>query len=91
MAKPKVSLASMVAAEASRVAPLDVVTLQRPDVIASRPKASHTSLYLSPAVLKAIRQIALDLDRRPHDLLVEGVDLMLAKYGRPSIAEIDRK
>jgi hypothetical protein len=44
---------------------------------------------LSKPVQRAIKQMALDLDRKPHDLLIEGVNLMLAHYGRGSIAEID--
>jgi hypothetical protein len=37
----------------------------------------HTSIYLPRKVLKVIKQLALDHDVKPHDLLVEGVNLML--------------
>lgn len=90
MAKPKVSLEKMIESASYQEAK-DVMPLQRFNDMPVRRKVSHTSVYLSPRVLKAIKQMALDLDRRPHDLLLEGIDLMLAKHGRPSIAEIDEK
>lgn len=46
----------------------------------------HTTLYLDPRVLKEIRRLAADTDQKSHDLFVEGIDLMLRKYRRPSIA-----
>jgi hypothetical protein len=52
---------------------------------------SHTSIYISKDVMRELRRIAADVDKRPHDLLVEGVELVLRKYGKPSIAEIERK
>jgi Antitoxin-like ribbon-helix-helix len=51
----------------------------------------HVSLYLSKAVQREIKRIALEYDRKPHDLLIEGVNLMLSQYGRPNIAEIERQ
>jgi hypothetical protein len=39
-------------------------------------------------VLRVIRQVALDFDRKPHDILLEGVNLALAHYGKLSISEI---
>ena len=39
------------------------------------------------AEAKRLKQMALDNDRRVNDLLQEGVDLMLAKYGQPSLKE----
>lgn len=56
-----------------------------------RSDASHTTLYLDKAVRKVIKEIALHFDRKPHDLYLEGIDLMLAHYGRPSIKQISGK
>lgn len=57
------------------------------------PKREHTSIYLSRPVRRVLRRIAADLtdedDIRTHDLLIEGVELVLRKYGKPSIAEIE--
>jgi hypothetical protein len=59
-------------------------------VVGRRKDRSHTTIYLDPRVLKEIRRVALDYDRKPHDLLIEGVNMMLAHYGRPSVADITR-
>jgi hypothetical protein len=88
MAKPKVSLAAMAAQESQLTS--NVVTLQRDDAKQSR-TASHTSLYLHPNVRRAIREIAFQFDKKPHDLYLEGIDLMLAKYGKPTSAELGNK
>jgi hypothetical protein len=48
------------------------------------------SLYLAKPVQRVLKKIAADLDRKPHDLLVEGVELVLARYGKPTIADIER-
>ena len=56
-----------------------------------RPAKSHTTIYLSKRVLLELRRIALDFDRKPHDLLIEGVDFVLKKYGRGSVAELSKE
>jgi hypothetical protein len=48
----------------------------------------HYSLYIAPIVVKEIRRLAVELDKRPHELLLEGIDMMLKKRGRTSIAEL---
>jgi hypothetical protein len=59
---------------------------------AAKPKwRAHTSLYISKPVQRMIRRIAADLDKKPHDVLIEAVNDMLIKYGKPGIAEIDRQ
>ncbi len=50
----------------------------------------HISVYLDKRVQREVKRIAVDLDRRPHDLYLEAVDLVLRHYGRRSIAEITR-
>ncbi len=100
MAKPKVSLADMMAqdvanrpVEQSNVETLkrdDAVALQRDSVKASR-RLQHTSLYLTPEARRAIKEIAFQYDRKPHDLYIEGIDLMLAKYGKPTTQELGKK
>jgi hypothetical protein len=39
-------------------------------------------------VLREIKKLALDYDRKPHDLYIEALDLLLRKYGRPSVADL---
>ena len=51
-----------------------------PDISARTSKFQRTSLYLDPVVHKAIKRIALDYNKKPHDLVVEGIEMMLLKY-----------
>ena len=53
----------------------------------SRGAVHHTSLYIPKAAYRHIRDIANTGDRKPHDVLVEGIDLVLAKYGFPPVSE----
>ncbi len=69
------------------VVPLAVVPKNEP-APAARKDRSHVSLYLDKAVQKAIKAIALEYDRKPHDIYLEAVNLVLARYGRPPIDEI---
>jgi hypothetical protein len=36
----------------------------------------------------ALKEIALEYDRKPHDILIEAVDMVLQHYGRPTVAEL---
>lgn len=56
----------------------------------ARPEVQHTSIYVPKAAYRKIREIALTEDRKPHDIIMEGVDLVLAKYGFPSLAEFKK-
>jgi hypothetical protein len=58
---------------------------------ASRKDRPHTTLYLPKRVQKELKQIALQYDRKVHDLYIEGIDLVLKSYGRPSISELAEK
>jgi hypothetical protein len=54
---------------------------QRPDVV-------HSSVYLPKAVYQALREIAFKEDCKIHDLIMEGVDAVLAKRRYPSIEKL---
>ena len=56
----------------------------------TRKDRPHTTLYLSKKVQRVIKEIALQYDRKPHDLYLEGINLMLTQYGRPSINDISK-
>jgi len=56
-----------------------------------RAAKSHTTIYLSKRVLRELRAIANEFDRKSHDLLIEGVDYVLKKHGRPSVAELSKE
>lgn len=49
------------------------------------------TVYVPKAAARRLKQMALDHDRRINDFLQEGVDLMLAKYGQPSLADFEKK
>src|ERR1022692_3356780 len=44
-----------------------------------RPDVQHTSIYVPKVAYRKIREIANTEDRKPHDVIMEGVDLVLAK------------
>jgi hypothetical protein len=50
--------------------------------------APHMSLYVGKRVQRVLKEIALEYDRKPHDILIEAVDLVLKRYGRPTIAKL---
>jgi hypothetical protein len=60
---------------------------------ADKPPADYArvGLYLPPAVAKEIKLVAFTHDRKAHDIYLEAVELVLQKYGRPSIRELSRK
>jgi hypothetical protein len=69
----------------------NVTTLQRDHVTTPRRAlraAPHMSLYVGKRVQRALKEIALEYDRKPHDILIEAVDMVLQRYGRPAVAEL---
>jgi hypothetical protein len=89
MSKQRPSLETL-AQGAATLSRDNVTALQRDHVAALPPRRSmpHTSLYIGKKVQRALKEIALEYDRRQHDLLIEGVDLVLQRYGRPTVAEL---
>jgi hypothetical protein len=67
----------------------DVTTLAKRRAAAAPKNRPHTSLYISAALKRALRRTAAELDVKAHDLVLEGIDLVLRKYGKTSIKEID--
>ncbi len=61
-----------------------------PVIATGRKDRPHTTLYLPKKVQRVIKEIALQYDCKPHDLYLEGINLMLAHYGRPSIEDISK-
>ncbi|HEY5306510.1 MAG TPA: hypothetical protein VIJ52_07575 [Pseudolabrys sp.] len=94
MKKPHVRISDLMAPTVEPVTPASPeLPLAAKSSPPSQPRAakSHTTIYLSKRVLSELRRIALDFDRKPHDLLIEGVDYVLKKYGRPSVAELSKE
>ena len=74
--------------------PSNVVPLQSAEPPARpkpRPNVQHTSIYVPKLAYRKIRDIANSRDCKPHDVIMEGIDLVLRKYGFPSIAELKKE
>src|SRR3954447_6554041 len=91
MAKPQGSLESMMRArideapapKARTAKAAEVVPIATPTPAPEAPaKVEKVSLYIPRAAYKFIKQTALDFDKKPHDLLIEGVEMVLAKHGK---------
>ena len=65
----------------------DVVPIPTPVAAKSPITAEKLTVYVPRIAAKRLKQMALDHDKRVNDFLQEGVDLMLAKYGQPSLKD----
>lgn len=78
------ALDATVPAKASAPA-TEAVVIRRPGrprkVQTMRDLAQPFPLYLNPKFHKAMRQVALDQDRKVHDLFVEAVEAWARKHG----------
>ncbi len=79
------SVAPTAAAAAGNVVEIAPPVPPAPPARKDRP---HVSLYLSKKAQKTIKAIALEYDCKAHDLYLQGIDMMLAHYGRPSIKDL---
>jgi hypothetical protein len=88
MSKPRPSLESIAGTVAPR--PDNVIPGPNPAIKPEpvRKDKPHVSLYLDKRVQKVIKEIALAYDRKPHDLYIEGINLMLRSYGKGTVDEI---
>lgn len=50
----------------------------------------HVSLYLDRRVQAEIKKLAADQFKRPHDLYVEAVQMLLRRYKLPSMEELTK-
>lgn len=49
-----------------------------------RPRAEivHTSVYLPRAMWRAIRELAVEQDRKAHDIMIEAITAALERQGK---------
>lgn len=69
----------------SRVRKDAVVQLSLPGEAApatSTGEIEKVTVYLPKAAYRFVKQVALELEKRPHDLLIQGIELMLAQHGK---------
>jgi hypothetical protein len=103
MAKHRPSLEAFAQASTQPAAPTaaeaaKVVELKQPPQSTSTPVPAapgrkdrpHVSLYLDKKVQRVIKEVALQYDKKPHDLYLEAIDLMLTHYGRASIKDLSK-
>jgi hypothetical protein len=64
---------------------------RREDTPAPTGEIDRVGLYLPKAVAKEIKFVAFTHDRKAHDIYLEAVDMVLKKYGRPSIRDLSGK
>ena len=55
---------------------------------AKREGVVHTSIYVPRPVYQKLREIAFTQERKVHDIIMEGIDAALQKYGHPGIATL---
>jgi len=71
--------------ESPPVAPDAEVSTPKP-ARAKREGIVHTSIYVPRPVYQKLREIAFTQERKVHDVIMEGIDAALQKYGHPAIA-----
>lgn len=69
------------------VQPPQAAPAEKPRAV--RKDKPHTTLYLGKKARKVVKEIALHYDTTPQALYLEGIDMMLAKYGRPSLKTLE--
>ena len=84
---PKPAPAPAPAPVPAEVAPVPVAPIGRA-VQRSRIGKVSIGVWVDPAVRKQLAQLSLDTDKDQADLLVEGLNLLFERYGKPPIAQL---
>ena len=72
-------------------APIRSAPVRAPRGTTLRARTKQLSLYLEEPVYEELRNLAFSERVKMHQLIVEGVDLMLRKRGHPSIKDLMKK
>jgi hypothetical protein len=70
--------------------PTPAAAESRPAGRKPRPDIVHTSVYLPKPVYQKLREIAFMTDQKIHDVIMEGVDQALRRYGHPGVVELKK-
>jgi len=84
MAKKQPSLADLALTKGAATTP--VVQATATTTPAQEEKRIGQTLRLLKGAHKQLKQLALDLDKPMHDVLIEAVNDLFTKYGKPPIA-----
>lgn len=71
--------------------PAKVVEMKPQDAPATKIKTVKSSLYLPPQAHRLLKEIAFTQDCKVHDLMIKGIDNVLASHGYDSVAELSKK
>jgi|tagenome__1003787_1003787.scaffolds.fasta_scaffold19355585_1 hypothetical protein len=55
----------------------------------AKPVYEKATVYMPKAALKRLKLMGIEHDKRVNEFLQEAVDMMLAKYGQPSLKEFE--
>jgi len=55
----------------------------------TKPVYEKATVYVPKAALKRLKLMGIEHEKRVNEFLQEGVDMMLAKYGQPSLKEFE--
>ena len=56
-----------------------------PKAKAKGPEIVHTSIYVPKAAYRKLQEIALVQERKVHDIIMDGIDKVLAQHGHAPI------
>ena len=51
----------------------------------------HSSIYVPKPAYRKLREIALARECKVHDLILDGIDVVLREHGHPTTAELKRR
>lgn len=94
MAKKPASLEAALGGHTQPVAQETAEVVQHPASQPSRPARPQDvklTVYVPPAASKRLRLMCIEHDRDLNSYLREGLDMVLEKYGQPSLAEFKGK
>lgn len=86
MAKPKSSLANLALGKGVPATPAPVVQAATTKAADPEEKRIGQTLRLPSGAHKQLKHLATDLGKPVHDLLIEAVNDLFTKYGKPPIA-----
>jgi len=55
----------------------------------AKPVYQKATVYMPKSALKRLKLMGIEHDKRVNEFLQEAVDMMLAKYGQPSLKEFE--
>lgn len=69
----------------------DIVQYPSASPVARKPPEVKMTVYVPQAASKRLRMMCVEHDRDINSYLREGLDMVLAKYGQPTLAEFAKK